>query len=139
MANITVCGESILQLCAGFLEPFARLMGMDGIILLAFLLALPANEIVLPIILMGYLSVGTFTDMASTAAIGSLLTQNGWDIGTAVCVMLFSLLHFPCGTTLLTLYKESGSIRWMFLGFLIPTACAVLICMICNGIFSLLV
>lgn len=139
MANITVCGESILQLCAGFLDPFARLMGMDGIILLAFLLALPANEIVLPIILMGYLSVGTFTDMASTAAIGSLLTQNGWDIGTAVCVMLFSLLHFPCGTTLLTLYKESGSIRWMFLGFLIPTACAVLVCMICNGIFSLLV
>ena len=137
MANLQIDARSILSLSAGFLDPFARIMGMDGVILLAFLLALPANEIVLPIILMGYLATRQMADMGEMEALSRLLTDNGWTVVTAVNVMLFSLLHFPCGTTLWTIRKESGSTLWMLLGFLIPTACAVLVCTVVNGIFLL--
>lgn len=137
MANIHVGGSSILAICAGFLDPFAQLMGLDGIILLAFVLALPANEIVLPIILMGYLASGQMVDTASLSALRELLVSNGWTVLTAVNVMLFSLLHFPCATTLWTIKKESGSWSWTLLAFLIPTCTAAAVCMAITGIWHL--
>ena len=103
MANITVGGSSLLAHCAAFLDPFASLMGLDGIILLAFILGFPANEIVFPIIIMGYLATGSMMEMSDLGALHTLLVQNGWSITTAVCTMLFSLFHFPCGTTLWTI------------------------------------
>ena len=139
MANLQVHGTSLLSLSASFLNPFAQIMGMDGVILLAFLLALPANEIVLPIILMGYLATGQMSDIGELGEFHNILVSNGWTMATAINVMLFSLLHFPCGTTLWTIRKESGSTLWMILGFVIPTLCAMIICILVNGIFCLFV
>lgn len=136
MANCTLGGESLLQHCAGFLDPFARLMGMDGFILLAFILSLPANEMVLPVIIMSYLSAGHMVEMGSLQSLRMLLIENGWSMVTACCVMLFSLVHFPCATTLWTMKKETGSLRWTALGFLLPTAIGVLLCMLVNALFG---
>ena len=136
MANCTLSGDSLLRHCAGFLDPFARLMGMDGFILLAFILSLPANEMVLPVIIMSYLSAGHMVEMASLQSLRLLLIENGWSLVTACCVMLFSLTHFPCATTLWTMKKETGSLRWTALGFLLPTALGVLLCMLVNALFG---
>lgn len=138
MANLQAGEASLLAVCANFLQPLGTLMGMDGVILLAFLLALPANEIVLPIILMGYLATGQMADITDLTALGELLRANGWTACTAVNVMLFSLLHFPCATTLWTIQKESGSVLWMAAGFAIPTCLAVAVCMGVHGIWQLL-
>ena len=122
-ANISIGGSSILYYIATFLDPFAKLMGIDGYILSAFILGIPANEIVLPIILMSYLSSGNLVNMDNTLAIGEILKQNGWNILTGINVMIFTLLHFPCGTTLMSIKKESGSVKWTILAFLLPTIC----------------
>ena len=122
-ANISIGDSSILYYIATFLDPFAKLMGIDGYILSAFILGIPANEIVLPIILMSYLSSGNLVNMDNTLAIGEILKQNGWNILTGINVMIFTLLHFPCGTTLMSIKKESGSIKWTILAFLLPTIC----------------
>lgn len=95
--------------CAHFLDPLAHLMGLDGVILFAFILGFPANEIVIPIILMAYMATGHIIDFESYAALHELLVANGWTWLTAVCTMLFSLLHWPCSTTCLTIHKETGS------------------------------
>ena len=128
MANITVGDISLLNHCAGFLDPFARLIGLDGVILMAFILGFPANEIVVPIAIMAYLSQGTISDMENLASLKQLLVDNGWTWVTAVCTMLFSLMHWPCSTTLLTIKKETGSWRWTALALLIPTAAGILLC-----------
>ncbi len=120
-ANITITDASLLTHCAGFLAPFARLMGLDGVILIAFILGIPANEIVLPIILMAYLSTGSLVQAESLTSLHTLLAVNGWTPVTALCTMLFSLLHWPCATTLLTIKKETGSLKWTFVAFLLPT------------------
>ncbi len=132
MANIQVGGDSVLHICADFLEPFARLLGLDGEILMAFILGFPANEIVLPIILMSYLSEGTLTDIASLAEIRAVLVENGWTVYTAISVMLFSLMHWPCSTTLLTIKKETNSLKWTLVSFLVPTLTGMAICFIFN-------
>ncbi len=132
MANIEVGGDSVLHICADFLEPFARLLGLDGEILMAFILGFPANEIVLPIILMSYLSEGTLTDIASLAEIRAVLVENGWTVYTAISVMLFSLMHWPCSTTLLTIKKETNSLKWTLVSFLVPTLTGMAICFIFN-------
>lgn len=129
LANVMVGDLSLLTYIANFLNPFAQLMGLDGYILTAFLLGLPANEIVLPIILMSYMQTGVLVDMESTNAIGQILIQNGWTILTAVNVMIFTLLHFPCSTTVLTIKKETGSWKWAGLSFLLPTICGIVLCM----------
>lgn len=139
LANLQPGATSLLAICADFLQPLGSLMGMDGVILLAFLLALPANEIVLPIILMGYLATGQMSDATELTALGELLRANGWTVCTAVNVMLFSLLHFPCATTLWTIQKESGSFLWMVAGFVIPTCIAAAVCMGVHGIWQLLI
>ena len=112
-------------------------MGLDGYILTAFVLALPANEIVLPIILMSYLSSGTLISLDDIASVSVILRQNGWTILTAINVMLFTLLHFPCSTTLLTIKKETGSWKWTFLSFIIPTICGIFMCMFTTLIWNI--
>lgn len=137
-ANINIGDISILTYIANFFDPFARLMGLDGYILTAFILGIPANEIVLPIILMCYMGSGTLVDLENTFAIGQILIQNGWTLITAINVMIFTLLHFPCTTTLMTIKKETGSWKWSVLSFLLPTVCGVVICMITNGVWNIL-
>ena len=127
-ANLPMGDSTILGTAAGFLDPFARLMGLDGIILMAFILGLPANEIVIPIMLMGYMCTGTLTEVTEPAALLSVLRDNGWTLTTALCTMLFSLCHFPCATTLMTIKKESGSRKWAFAAFLLPTALGIILC-----------
>ena len=135
LANTGIDGKSFLTLIANFFEPFAKLMGLDGYILTAFVLGIPANEIVLPIILMCYMKAKTLIDMEDVFAIGEILKQNGWNILTAINVMIFTVLHFPCATTLLTIKKETRSIKWTALAFAIPTVCGVIICMFTNGLY----
>lgn len=138
-ANIGINGESLLDLIANFLNPFANLMGLDGYILTAFILGIPANEIVLPIILMCYLGSNSLVSLDDTFSIGQILISNSWTILTAINVMLFTLLHFPCATTLLTIKKETGSWKWTFLSFLLPTVCGVLVCMCTTLVYHILV
>ena len=135
-ANITIGDVSILTYVASFLNPFAQLMGLDGYILTAFLLGLPANEIVLPIILMSYMQKGMLVDMDNITEIGQILVQNGWTLLTAINVMIFTLLHFPCATTLMTIKKEAGGLKWSVLAFLLPTVCGIVLCMLTTGIWN---
>ena len=137
-ANIGFNGESLLTLIANFLNPFARLMGLDGYILTAFIFGIPANEIVLPIILMCYLGGNSLVSMDDVSKIGEILINNGWTILTAINVMLFTVLHFPCTTTLLTIKKETGSIKWCILSFVLPTVCGIVLCIFTNLIYNLL-
>ena len=138
-ANIGINGSTLLQIIANFLDPFANLMGLDGYILTAFLLGLPANEIVLPIILMSYLGSGTLVDLEDTLSIGQILVQHGWTLLTAINVMLFTLLHFPCSTTLITIKKETGKMKWAVLSFLLPTICGILLCMLTTLVYNIFV
>lgn len=138
MANLTLGGSSLLQHAAAFLDPFATLLGLDGVILLAFLLGLPANEIVLPLILMGYLSAGTPVELGGLSEMRALLVENGWTPVTALCTALFFLFHWPCSTTLLTIKKETGSWRYTILAALLPTAIGMLLCMLVAGIARVL-
>ena len=129
MANVTVGGATLLAHCTGFFDPFARLFGLDGVILMAFLLGWPANEIVLPVMLMAYLSTGSLVEFDDLTALGQLLGQQGWTWLTAVCTMLFSLFHWPCSTTCLTIYKETGSVKWTALAIAMPTALGLGLCL----------
>ncbi len=138
LANIRLQGISLLQYGAELLEPFAALMGLDGMILLGFLLGFPANEIVIPIILMGYSQLGALPDGMGDVQIRALLSENGWTVGTAVSVLIFFLLHFPCSTTLLTVKKETGSLRLTLAAAALPTVLGVLACMLWTAIYRLL-
>ena len=135
LANLTVGGESLLMHIAGFLDPLGALMGLDGIILMAFILGFPANEIVLPIILMAYLQSGVLAPMDDKTAILSLLSANGWTVKTAICMAVFSLFHWPCSTTCLTIKKETGSLKWTAVSILLPTGIGVLLCILVNLVF----
>ena len=128
LGNLTWNGVSLLTWCAGGLDPFARLLGLDGVILLAFLLALPANELVLPLLLMIYLSQGALVEMSDLSALGTLLGENGWTWVTASCVMVFSLFHWPCSTTCWTIWKETKSLGWTVFSCLLPTAFGMVLC-----------
>lgn len=136
LANIQLGEGSFLTHMAAALEPLGCFLGLDGAILLGFILGLPANEIVLPVIIMIYTAGGSLAEIGDTAALGALLAQKGWTAVTAGCVMLFSLLHWPCSTTLLTIKKETGSLGWTVLGAVLPTAVGIVICalvgMICR-------
>lgn len=125
LGNVFVGGTSVLDHMASFLEPFAHLLGLDGFILMAFILGLPANEVVIPILLMGYLSSGAMVDAGGIDNIKDILLQHGWTWLTALNMMLFSLLHFPCGTTLFNIYKETKSKKWTFLSAAIPLSIAL--------------
>jgi ferrous iron transport protein B len=137
MANIFVNGTSLLTHCALFLDPFGKFLGLDGVILLAFILGLPANEIVMPIIIMAYLNNGFLTESASLFAMRELFIANGWTINTAISVILFSRFHWPCATTILTIKKETDSIGWTILSVLLPTVLSVLVCILFNFLVRL--
>jgi len=128
LANITVGEYSFIAYLADFLDPLGRIMGLDGVILLAFILGLPANEIVIPIMVMTYLSEGAMIELDSLSAFRQLLLDQGWTWLTALNFMLFSLLHFPCGTTLLTIKKETGSKKWTILAAVLPTIVGIIVC-----------
>lgn len=131
LANLSIDGTSILSVCANFLDPFARLIGLDGILLMAFILGFPANEIVIPIAIMAYLSTGSITDL-NPAELKELLLSHGWTIRTAISTVIFSLFHWPCSTTLLTVKKETGSIGCMLAAAAIPTILGILLLLILN-------
>lgn len=130
LGNLSVGGSSLLQYAAAFLDPFAALLGLDGVILLAFILGLPANEIVLPLALMGYMAVGTPIMTVDGAAMQAVFLANGWTPVTALCTAIFFLFHWPCSTTLLTIKKETGSWGYVALAALLPTACGMLLCIL---------
>ena len=138
-ANIGIQGQSLLTIIANFLDPLANLMGLDGYILTAFILGIPANEIVLPIILMCYMQGTSLVNMEDTFAIGEILRQNGWTILTAINVMLFTVFHFPCATTLLTIKKETGSWKWTAISFFIPTVCGIVLCMLTTLVYHVFI
>ncbi len=138
MANVTVSGSSLLCHCADFLDPFARLMGLDGVILIAFILGFPANEIVIPIIIMAYMSTGSLTQLDSLVEMKEMFLQNGWTALTALNTMLFSLMHWPCSTTLMTIKKETGSLKWTLFAALLPTAIGVVLCLCTTTLARLL-
>lgn len=138
MANVTVSGSSLLSLCSDFLDPLGKLMGLDGVILFAFILGFPANEIVVPIIMMSYLSAGTLENAYGLAEMRALFVANGWNAVTAVCFIIFALMHWPCSTTVLTIKKETGSLKWTLLAAAIPTAIGIALCILVNFIASLL-
>lgn len=138
IGNIQVGSDTLLTIFAGALDPFARWIGLDGMILLAFILGFPANEIVIPLVLMGYLSSGTLVEINQLSDLAVLLAQNGWTSATAVCFILFSLFHWPCSTTCLTIRKETGSTKWMLIGMILPTLFGVTLCFIVHSISVLL-
>ncbi len=139
LANIGIGGENVLALLSRDLEPLGRLLGMDGAILLAFILGFPANEIVLPIAVMIYSMSGSLTELGELTALRPLLEAQGWTAITALCVMLFSLCHWPCSTTLLTIKKETGSFKWTALSALLPTALGVALCMAVSALGQMIV
>lgn len=135
MSNIMINGESLCVIISNFLQPLGSLMGLDGVILLAFILGFPANEIVVPIIIMIYTASGTLVEYDSLSSLYNLFVENGWTWVTALCTMIFSLMHFPCSTTCLTIYKETKSLKWTLLSFILPTILGILLCMAINAIF----
>ncbi len=134
-ANITIGDGSLLTHTAAFLDPLGHALGMDGVILIAFILGFPANEIVLPIILMAYLSQGTLSETGSLLEIRAVLAANGWTWVTALCTMLFSLFHWPCSTTLLTVKKETGSWGWTAVAAVLPTLVGAAVCFLISLCF----
>lgn len=139
LANININGGSLLSILSNVLDPLGKLLGMDGVILLAFILAFPANEIVIPIIIMSYMSTGNLVDISNLSTLREVLVSNGWTWVTAVSVMLFSLMHWPCSTTCLTVKKETSSIKWTILSIVIPTFCGVVICLIFNALVHIFI
>lgn len=135
LANITWQGESILSIAATVLDPVAAPFGMDGTVLMAFILGLPAAEIVLPLILMAYTGGGVLREAESLAGMRDILIAHGWDAKRAVCVMIFCLMHWPCSTTLQTIAKEAGGKKWALLAAVLPTAVGLVLCALIAWIF----
>lgn len=138
LSNINVNNLNIISIISNFLDPFADLLGMDGTILLSFFLGFPANEIVIPLIMMGYNNSNLLVEYESLSSLKTLFIDNGWTSLTAICVILFSLLHFPCATTCLTIKKETGSYKWMILAFLIPLMVGIIVCFSVCSIYRLI-
>lgn len=138
LANVSIGDISLLARFSGYLDPIGHLMGMDGVILMAFILGLPANEIVIPIIIMAYTSQGTLIEPGNLSDLHTLLISQGWTWVTALCTMVFFLFHWPCSTTLMTIKKETGSLKWTCLSILLPTACGVILCMAITAFSRLL-
>jgi ferrous iron transport protein B len=138
LANVQIGSESLLALLANLLHPLGSVIGLDGYILTAFLAGFPANEIVLPILIMGYIGEGTMVSPESLGEIKQLFIDNGWNLLTAINMMLFSLLHFPCGTTLLTINKETGNLKWGAYTVIITTSAAFLVCFLTTSVFRLM-
>lgn len=137
LANINVDNSSLLNIISTKLDPLGKLIGLDGVMLMAFILGLPANEIVLPIALMTYLSSGVLSDYSSVESLKEILIANGWTIKTALCACIFSMFHFPCATTLFTIFKETKSIKYTLLSIITPLTNGIIICCVINALFNL--
>ncbi len=138
LTNIEIDNQAIIKYCIDFLEPIAPLFGMDSIIIIAFILGFPANEIVIPIMIMLYTNTGVLSDVNNITQLQALFTANGWTMVTAVCVIIFYLAHFPCSTTCISIYKETKSIKWTLLSFFIPLICGLSLCFLISSIEKLL-
>lgn len=134
LANLHINDISLLNHISSFLDPFGKLIGMDGVILISFILGFPANEIVIPIMLMTYMATGNLVEYESLESLRTILVNNGWTVTTAICVLIFSLCHFPCSTTCLTIKKETGSFKWTLLAIIIPTLIGIILCFLINNI-----
>ena len=134
LANVQWGGVSLAQHSVMFLEPLGWALGLDGVIILAYIIAIPANEIVVPTMLMVYAGLGVMTEPTSYDALRTLLVdEHGWTMVTAVCLMLFSLLHNPCATTIVTMWKETRSRKWTTLGALMPLGIAFVVTFVVAG------
>ncbi|MCR4403544.1 MAG: ferrous iron transporter B [Firmicutes bacterium] len=138
LANSTLRGASLLTRLAAALEPFGRVIGLDGHVMTAFLLGLPANEIVIPVLAMAYTGAGAMVDPGGLDALRQLVTAHGWTPLTGVCLTLFSLLHYPCATTLWTIWHETRSAKWTALGALLPLTVACAACFLASSLGKLL-
>lgn len=138
LANLTLGGDSLLSILSGVLDPLGKLMGLDGVILMAFLLGFPANEIVLPIILMAYLQTGSLTSLEDSTSLYEILSAHGWTIKTIACMAAFTLFHWPCATTCMTIKKETGSLKWTLVSILLPAVTGFILCILLSGCWELL-
>lgn len=137
-SNVYLGGTSILNICSNFLEPFGKFIGLDGVIILAFILGLPANEIVIPIIIMSYLCTGNITGYTSLSELRNILISSGWSIVTAFCFIFFTMFHFPCGTTIVTIKKETNSLLWTIISIIVPTLVGIGSCFILSNLLNLI-
>ena len=135
LSNTYIGDTSILRIISNFLDPFAKLFGLDGVILFSFILGFPANEIVIPIAIMSY-SASSSLKSLDLLSLKTLLINNGWTYITALCTIIFTLIHFPCGTTTLTIKKETGSLKWTLIAILLPTIIGLALCIIINLILN---
>lgn len=138
MANVTIRDVTLLNHASSFLNPFAEIIGLDGVILFSFILGLPANEIVLPIALMAYMAEGSIGEIPNLMLLKKILIENGWTMLTAVNTMLFSLMHWPCSTTILTIKKETGSMKWTLFSVILPTLFGILLCALTTLIYNII-
>jgi len=137
LSNININDISLLKYCSNFLDPLGQFIGLDGTILMAFILGFPANEIVLPLMIMGYMSLGNLTDISNLDVLKNILIDNGWTITTAICFMIFSLMHFPCLTTVLTIKKEAG-FKWSIYSIIVPLFFGIIVCFIVKNVLNLI-
>lgn len=137
LANIQFNNVSLLSHFSSLLDPIGKLIGLDGVILASFILGFPANEIVIPIMIMSYMSLGNIVDFSNLNELKILLTNNGWTLLTAINTIIFTLLHFPCSTTCLTIKKEAGSWKWVGLSIILPLICGMLLCLLVTIIYNL--
>ena len=139
LSNIYINGNTLLDICSDVLQPIGILLGLDGAILVAFILGTPANEIVIPILLMLYSSGNVLTEVSDYTIVGDILLKNGWDLKTAICMIVFIIFHWPCATTLITVKKETGHLKWAVLAALLPTLIGAILCIIINFLFKIIV
>ncbi len=138
LGNISAGGVTLDRHIADALQPFGHALGLDGVIMLAYIIAIPANEIVVPTMLMVYMGTGQMTDLTSFEDLRRVLVdEHGWTLLTAVNLMLFALLHNPCGTTLITIYKETLSAKWATVSALLPLALGFLVTFLVATIWRL--
>jgi ferrous iron transport protein B len=136
-ANVLIGGVSLAEHLINFLNPFGILLGLNGVILVAYIVAIPANEIVIPTILMLTVLVsgvagagegaGVMFELESGLETLDILTAGGWTLLTGVNLMLFSLIHNPCSTTIYTIYKETGSVKWTTIASILPVVMGILV------------
>ena len=136
LANIQINGLSILLHVMHFFDSFGRSIGLDGVILTSFLLGFPANEIVIPIMIMAYTQTGVMEDFTSVMELKNLFILNGWSITTCICTCIFSLFHFPCSTTVLTIYHETKSVKWTIFSILLPLVVGVVLCFLVKSFIT---
>lgn len=137
LANLYINDISILKYCTDFLDPFGQIIGLDGVIIMAFILGFPANETVIPIMIMSYMASGTMVEYSSYQELFNLFSANGWTAVTVICTMIMCIMHAPCSTTVLTIHKETKSLKWTLFSVFMPIILGIICCAIVSGIASL--